>query len=139
MYKYGLHMHLISMWLWQQKAICFQLKLWFKDTAYTTKPFDSRKVKEFRFLRKKNFGDWVTNSPKFSDATIFHYTVKYTHTQPYLRYTAYVKYSDIQIIKTHDSESRGQEEAAIICETKITRPLSELFTKKIANALAKLP
>ena len=45
------------------------------------------------------------------------------------------------IIKTHDSESRGQE-AAIICETKITRPLSELFTrkttKKIANALAKL-
>ena len=47
------------------------------------------------------------------------------------------------VIKTHDSESRGQEEAAIICETKITRPLSELFTrktaKKIANALAKLP
>ena len=46
-------------------------------------------------------------------------------------------------IKTHDSESRGQEEAAIICETKITRPLSELFTKKtankIANALVKLP
>ena len=46
-------------------------------------------------------------------------------------------------IKTHDSESRGQEEAAIIRETKITRPLSELFTrktaKKIANALAKLP
>ena len=45
-------------------------------------------------------------------------------------------------IKTHDSESRGQE-AAIIRETKITRPLSELFTsktaKKIANALAKLP
>ena len=47
------------------------------------------------------------------------------------------------IIKTHDSESRGQEEAAIIRETKITRPLSELFTRKtankIANALAKLP
>ena len=46
-------------------------------------------------------------------------------------------------IKTHDSESRGQEEAAIIHETKITWPLSELFTrktaKKIANALAKLP
>ena len=46
-------------------------------------------------------------------------------------------------IKTHDSESRGQEEAAIIRETKITRPLSELFTRKtankIANALAKLP
>ena len=46
-------------------------------------------------------------------------------------------------IKTHDSESRGQEEAAIIRETKITRPLRELFTrktaKKIANALAKLP
>ena len=41
-------------------------------------------------------------------------------------------------IKTHDSESRGQE-AAIIRETKITRPLSELFTRKIANALAKLP
>ena len=46
-------------------------------------------------------------------------------------------------IKTHDSESQGQEEAAIIRETKITRPLSELFTRKtankIANALAKLP
>ena len=46
-------------------------------------------------------------------------------------------------IKTHDSESRGQEEAAIIRETKITQPLSELFTRKtankIANALAKLP
>ena len=46
-------------------------------------------------------------------------------------------------IKTHDSESRGQEEAAIIRETKIARPLSELFTrktaKKIANTLAKLP
>ena len=45
-------------------------------------------------------------------------------------------------IKTHDSESRGQE-AAIIRETKIMRPLSELFTRKttnkIANALAKLP
>ena len=45
-------------------------------------------------------------------------------------------------IKTHDSESRGQE-AAIIRETKITRPLSELFTrktaKKITNALAELP
>ena len=47
-----------------------------------------------------------------------------------------------RIIKTHDSELRGQEEAAIIRETKITRPLSELFTrktaKKIANTLAKL-
>ena len=46
-------------------------------------------------------------------------------------------------IETHDSELRGQEEAAIIRETKITEPLSELFTrktaKKIANALAKLP
>ena len=30
------------------------------------------------------------------------------------------------IIKTHDSESRGQEEAAIIRETKNMRPLSEL-------------
>ena len=49
----------------------------------------------------------------------------------------------IVIIKTHDSESRGQENAAIIRETKITRPLSELFTRKtankIANALVKLP
>ena len=49
----------------------------------------------------------------------------------------------LHIIKTHDSESRGQEEAAIICETKITQPLSELLTmkttKKITNALAKLP
>ena len=47
------------------------------------------------------------------------------------------------IIKTHDSESRGHEEAAIIRKTKIMRPLNELFTrktaKKIANALAKLP
>ena len=46
------------------------------------------------------------------------------------------------LIKTHDSESPGQE-AAIICETKIMQPLSELFTrktaKKITNALAKLP
>ena len=48
-------------------------------------------------------------------------------------------------IKTHDSESPGQEEAAIIhkTKTKITRPLSELFTrktaKKIANPVAKLP
>ena len=30
-------------------------------------------------------------------------------------------------IKTHDSESRGQEEIAIIRETKNTRPLSELL------------
>ena len=47
------------------------------------------------------------------------------------------------IIKTYDNELRGQEEAAIICETKITQLLSKLFTrktaKKIANALAKLP
>ena len=47
------------------------------------------------------------------------------------------------LIKTHDSESQGQEEAAIIHETKITPPLSELFTrktaKKITTALAKLP
>ena len=33
-------------------------------------------------------------------------------------------------IKTHDNELQGQEEAAIIHETKITRPLSELFTRK---------
>ena len=50
---------------------------------------------------------------------------------------------DFKVIKTHNSELRGQEEAAIIRETKITRPLSELFTrktvKKIANTLAKLP
>ena len=46
-------------------------------------------------------------------------------------------------IKTHDSESRGQEETAIIRETKNTRPLSELFTRKfvqkITNALVKPP
>ena len=46
-------------------------------------------------------------------------------------------------IKTHDSESRGQEETAIIRETKNMRPLSELFTrksvKKITNALVKQP
>ena len=46
-------------------------------------------------------------------------------------------------IKTHDSESRGQEEIAIIRETKNTRPLSELFTrksvKKLTNALVKPP
>ena len=49
----------------------------------------------------------------------------------------------LHAIKTHDSELQGQEEAAIIRETKITQPLSELFTrkttKKIPNALAKLP
>ena len=38
-------------------------------------------------------------------------------------------------IKTHDSESRGQEKVAIIRETKITWPLSELFTKKIAHKI----
>ena len=55
-------------------------------------------------------------------------------------------YIDIYIdiyIKTHDSESRGQEETAIIRETKNTRPLSELFTrksvKKLTNALVKPP
>ena len=46
-------------------------------------------------------------------------------------------------IKTHDSESQGQEEAAIIRETKNTQPLSELFTRKtvqkIAIALTKPP
>ena len=46
-------------------------------------------------------------------------------------------------IKTHNSESRGQEEAAIIRETKYTQPLSELFTRKtvqkIATALTKRP
>ena len=46
-------------------------------------------------------------------------------------------------IKTHDSESRGQEETAIIRETKNTRPLSELFTRKsvhkTTNAVVKPP
>ena len=56
----------------------------------------------------------------------------------------YIYYLSVYLyIKTHDSESRGQEEAVIIRETKITWPLSELFTrktaKKITNALAKLP
>ena len=50
---------------------------------------------------------------------------------------------DLLLIKTHNNESQGQEEATIIRETKITQPLSELFkrktAKKIANALAKLP
>ena len=45
------------------------------------------------------------------------------------------------MIKTHDSESQGQEEEVIIRETKITRPLSEYFTRmatqKLANALMK--
>ena len=49
----------------------------------------------------------------------------------------------INIIKTHDSESRGQEETAIIRETKNTRPLSELFTRKsvhkTTNAVVKPP
>ena len=49
----------------------------------------------------------------------------------------------MHIIKTHDSESRGQEETAIIRETKNTRPLSELFTRKsvmkLTNALVKPP
>ena len=60
-----------------------------------------------------------------------------------LAHSDIIQIHKLVIIKTHDSESRGQEEAAIIRETKITRPLSELFTrktaKKIANALAKLP
>ena len=47
------------------------------------------------------------------------------------------------LIKTHDSESRGQEETAIIRETKNTRPLSELFTRKsvhkTTNAVVKPP
>ena len=51
--------------------------------------------------------------------------------------------STLLCIKTHDSESRGQEETAIIRETKNTRPLSELFTrksvKKLTNALVKPP
>ena len=33
-------------------------------------------------------------------------------------------------IKTHDSESRGQEETATIRKTKNTQPLSELFIRK---------
>ena len=50
---------------------------------------------------------------------------------------------DVPIIKTHDSESRGQEETAIIRETKNTRPLSELFTRKsvhkTTNTVVKPP
>ena len=66
------------------------------------------------------------------------------YSQPFLdvRTTKLLLMSVCNYIKTHDSESRGQE-AAIIHETKITRPLSDLFTmktaKKIANTLAKLP
>ena len=49
----------------------------------------------------------------------------------------------LAIIKTHDSESRGQGETAIIRETKNTRPLSELFTRKsvhkTTNAVVKPP
>ena len=44
------------------------------------------------------------------------------------------------VIKTHNSESQGQE-AAIICKTKNMQPLSELFTcnntQKLDNALAR--
>ena len=50
---------------------------------------------------------------------------------------------DYIYIKTHDGESRGQEETAIIRETKNTQPLSELFTrksvKKLTSALVKPP
>ena len=42
------------------------------------------------------------------------------------------------IIKTHDSELRGQEETAIIRETKNTRPLSELFTRKSVQKLTNI-
>ena len=48
-------------------------------------------------------------------------------------------------IKTHDSESQGQEETAIIRtrNKKNTRPLSELFTRKsvheFTNNLVKRP
>ena len=48
-----------------------------------------------------------------------------------------VKHCDIYCIKTHDSESRGQEEAGC------TRRTSELFTRstalKFVNALNKPP
>ena len=41
-------------------------------------------------------------------------------------YFVYVTgFEKILQIETHDSESRGQEEAAIIRETKIMRPLKE--------------
>ena len=62
----------------------------------------------------------------------------------YIRTFVHAKsFHGIVYIKTHDSESRGQEETAIIRETKNTRPLSELFTrksvKKLTNALVKPP
>ena len=61
----------------------------------------------------------------------------------YMLYINIYIYIYITYIKTHDSESRGQEETAIIRETKNTRPLSELFTrksvKKLTNALVKPP
>ena len=52
-------------------------------------------------------------------------------------YWLIVKLRKLLLIKTHDSESRGQEEA------QQRRPLSELFTHsttlKLTNALVKLP
>ena len=42
------------------------------------------------------------------------------------KFTIYIG-GNIHSIKTHDSESRGQEEAAILCETKIMRPLRVIY------------
>ena len=55
----------------------------------------------------------------------------------------YLFQSLLPLIKTHNSESQGQEQAVIIRETKNTQPLSELFTCsttiKLVNILAKPP
>ena len=70
-------------------------------------------------------------------------TFSYVHAYTYIAIVVVVWFGLYIYIKTHDSESRGQEETAIIRETKNTRPLSELFTrksvKKLTNALVKLP
>ena len=65
-----------------------------------------------------------------------HYT-RFTHTQKGKQYTQITDYQKGHKIKTHNSESRGQEEAGRMRRT------SELFTGstalKLVNALNKPP
>ena len=50
------------------------------------------------------------------------------NTMNYVHIVSHVTISRLMIVS-----QRGQEAAAIIRKTKITRPLSELFTRKSAN------
>ena len=81
------------------------------------------------FASKNCWSDYLKDDQKYNITTsiqtiIYNYPVK-------------------NIIKTNNSESRGQEEAWILCKTKNTRPLSKLFTRNnaqnLTNTLANLP